>query len=239
MNTDPRIVKTMLQLQLAPNLELLSGGSATASDPANDGVFQSLLQQMLQDGHNPSFTRREEVAGVPLPLKLLSAYQGIATLSGAANANDISSVRAAGVPADLESVIGNAAHKHGVHPSLIKAVIHTESSFNPNAVSHAGAKGLMQLMDGTARGLGVKDSFDPAQNIEGGTRFLAYLISKYDGNVKAALAAYNAGPGRVDRAGIRTDEDFERLKHTLPKETQNYVGKVLAAVSRYPGGTLE
>ena len=118
-------------------------------------------------------------------------------------------------------------------PTLIKAVIDTESSFNTNAVSSAGAKGLMQLMDGTARGTGVTNSFDPQQNIDGGTRFLSYLLHKYDGNVQTALAAYNAGPGRVDRAGIHSDADLASKLELLPKETQKYMNKVLGKQALY------
>ena len=129
--------------------------------------------------------------------------------------------------------IKQAAAKYGVDPTLIKAVIDTESSFNTNAVSSAGAKGLMQLMDGTARGTGVTNSFDPQQNIDGGTRFLSYLLHKYDGNVQTALAAYNAGPGRVDRAGIHSDADLASKLELLPKETQKYMNKVLGKQALY------
>jgi soluble lytic murein transglycosylase-like protein len=87
----------------------------------------------------------------------------------------------------------------------------------------------MQLMDGTARSLGVYNSFDPAQNIEGGTRYLASLLDKYNGNEAVALAAYNAGPGRVDRLAISTNDQFRELAASLPVETQRYVAKVLAA----------
>lgn len=127
------------------------------------------------------------------------------------------------------ALIAEASQKHGVDPSLIEAVIQTESNFNANAVSSAGAKGLMQLMDGTARGLGVTNSYDPAQNIDGGTRYLAMLLKKYNGNELVALAAYNAGPGRVDRLDIATNADLLQKKTQLPQETQRYVDKVLAA----------
>ena len=91
----------------------------------------------------------------------------------------------------------------------------------------------MQLMDDTARGLGVADSFNPAQNIDGGTRFLSYLLRKYDGNVATALAAYNAGPGRVDRLGLENDRDVEANLHLLPEETQGYIRKVLNATVQW------
>lgn len=116
---------------------------------------------------------------------------------------------------------------------LIKAVIDTESSFNPNVVSSAGAKGLMQLMDGTARGLGVSDSFDPAQNIDGGVRYLSYQLKRFDGQEKMALAAYNAGPGRVINLGVSNDQELLEKLTLLPKETQSYLTKIERARAEY------
>ena len=118
---------------------------------------------------------------------------------------------------DFASLINQASEKYGVNPSLVQAVIKAESNFNPDAVSSAGALGLMQLMPATASGLGVTDALDPAQNIEGGVKFLSQLLSHYNGNTQLAVAAYNAGPGAVDKY------------NGIPpyQETQTYVTRVL------------
>ena len=115
-------------------------------------------------------------------------------------------------------VIQDAARRHNVPIELICGVILQESGANPRAVSHAGAKGLMQLMDGTAKRFGVANSFDPRQNIEGGTKYLRFLLTHFKGNVELALAGYNAGEHNVAKHGNK-----------IPpfRETQNYVPAVL------------
>ncbi|WP_445323381.1 lytic transglycosylase domain-containing protein [Paenibacillus sp. FSL R7-0128] len=137
------------------------------------------------------------------------------------------------VPTDYEQLIQTASAKYGVPVDLIKAVIDTESSFNPNVVSSAGAKGLMQLMDGTANGLGVSDPFDPAQSIDGGVRYLSYQLKRYDGQEKMALAAYNAGPGRVNKLGVSSDAELMANLSELPKETQAYIAKIERARAQF------
>jgi soluble lytic murein transglycosylase-like protein len=109
------------------------------------------------------------------------------------------------------------AARHGVSSSLVESVIRAESAFNPSAISPKGAQGLMQLMPQTANSLGVRNAFDPKQNIEGGVRHLRYLIDRYPGNLPLAIAAYNAGEGAVDR--YRGIPPYA--------ETQDYVRKVL------------
>ena len=118
---------------------------------------------------------------------------------------------------NYDDLIQNASETHNVPQSLIKAVITAESAGKQEAKSSAGAKGLMQLMDGTASNLGVKNSYDPEQNIMGGSKYLSQMLTKFNGDVKLALAAYNAGPGNVDKY------------NGVPpfKETQAYINRVL------------
>jgi len=119
----------------------------------------------------------------------------------------------------LLSMISGIARKHGVDEKLVNAVIRQESGFNPKAKSHCGAIGLMQLMPATAKGLGVTDPYNPVQNVEGGVKYLKNLLSKYNGNIILALAAYNAGSGAVDK--------YDGVPPYA--ETQNYVKKILAS----------
>jgi len=134
--------------------------------------------------------------------------------------------RAGSKRTEFDAIIEKACSRHSVDPALVKGLIKAESAFNANAVSAAGAKGLMQLMDATAKELGVTDVFDPEQNIEAGVRYLSNLLAKYK-DVTLALAAYNAGPGAVDRWG------------GIPPlaETQAYVPRVLAYKDEFTSGS--
>ncbi len=126
-------------------------------------------------------------------------------------------------PAEYDQIIASTSAKYGVSPSLIKAVIHAESGYNPNAVSPKGASGLMQLMPGTARSLRVSNSFDPRDNVEGGVKYLRFLLDTFRGDVSLALAAYNAGLNKVAKYG------------GIPpyNETRTYVNRVLAYMQSY------
>ena len=130
---------------------------------------------------------------------------------------------AGGESTPFDAMIAQSAQANGVDPSLLKALIRQESNFDPNARSGAGASGLTQLMPATAAGLGVSDTTDPAQAIEGGAKYLRQQLDRFGGDESKALAAYNAGPGAVQRFG------------GVPPyaETQGYVQKVLGYAQQY------
>ena len=125
-------------------------------------------------------------------------------------------------PQNLNEVINTISDRHHLDPDLINSVIHAESGFNPHAVSPKGARGLMQLMPQTASKLGVSNPFDPGANVEGGTRYLSELLQRYNFDLVKALAAYNAGPGRV-----------EQYRGVPPYyETRVYVAKIVRDFNR-------
>jgi len=129
---------------------------------------------------------------------------------------------------EIDDAIVQAAQKHNVDANLVRALIKQESNFNPSAISNKGAMGLMQLMPGTARQLGVSDPFDPQQNVEGGVRHLKQLLDTYNGDVRLGLAAYNAGEAAV-----------ARNKGVPPyRETQDYVKRITERAGVTPGTTV-
>ena len=167
----------------------------------------------------------------PAPSASFGAAPASASFSQMLSAQASTTSTGSGAPAaaaPYASDIAAAARKYDVDPALIEAVIQQESGFNPNARSAAGAGGLMQLMPGTARGLGVTNVYDPAQSIDAGTHYLRDQLDHFGGNVRLALAAYNAGPGAVESYG------------GVPPypETQSYVSDVLANYARYSGGSV-
>ena len=187
-------------------------GSSEAGGMGNSSsqLFAALLQAALGGGTTDSQGFTSQLKGLPTTGQD-NSYQGASTPKAKAeNAGFI------------ENVIYSMAHKYGVDPTLIQQVVKAESGFNSNATSPVGAMGLMQLMPGTAASYGVQNAYDATQNLDGGTHFLKDLLDRFQGNVPLSLAAYNAGPGAVDK-----------YQGVPPyKETQAYVQKIMAGLDQ-------
>jgi len=199
----------------------------TALPGTDEGLFSDVLQAQLAGGQR--VIAAEEIIA-DLDGSPEWKYSQGSTASGAGHSAE-ASIAAGGrasLPASaLLEKIERTAQTYGVDNALVREVVRAESNFNPSAVSQAGAKGLMQLMDQTARAMNVRNVYNPDENLAGGTKYLKSLLDRYDGNVKVALAAYNAGPGRVSRLGIDSDEELEEKYSQLPQETQRYVEKIM------------
>jgi soluble lytic murein transglycosylase-like protein len=186
---------------------LTAGSPPVRSAPAGDTSFSAALQNATQ----------------ATPTSFATQAAGITPT--AVSPTSTSSSLPAGTPYAAE--ITQAATANGLDPALLAGLVKQESGFNPNAGSSAGARGLTQLMPGTASGLGVANILDPVQNLNGGAKYLKQQLDTFGGDVTKALAAYNAGPGAVQRFG------------GVPpySETQNYVRIVQANAAAYRGGT--
>jgi hypothetical protein len=176
------------------------------------------MTQIWQGRPRASANRKADVSSRALWLSVALAFAGLAGCSGGG-------FTPGGGPhampvAQLQNIVRTYASANAVDPKLVASVIDAESHGDPSAVSRVGAQGLMQLMPGTASMYGVGNPFDPYQNVDGGTRYLRDLLKRYKGNVRLAVAAYNAGPGAVDAA------------HGIPPyaETRAYVDRVVAGI---------
>jgi soluble lytic murein transglycosylase-like protein len=236
----PQFVRLLAALLLAATMPALA---AAAADNAHAASPQQGLQVSLRNGFQLVCARMESANGKtrlylhadtadyvdiqptdilaiekidlpPVP-QSIAATSATVTTAGKQSANP-------SVPLDVPGLSSSAGARHDLDPDLIASVIHAESGGNPHAVSRAGARGLMQLMPGTAAQAGVSNSFDAAQNVEGGTAYLDALLIYYHDNLALALAAYNAGPGAVQKY------------HGIPPyaETRAYVARVIHDFNR-------
>ncbi len=214
-------INTIIQLQALGSLRSTDSSSA-AQAPSSSNLFQTLLNEVLStvSQSNPALTPNAGLGALATIMNsnLMSSpsisYNPVPTsyrpTNGTVNMDQ---------NGDYNDIIKEAANKYQVPEKLIRSVIQQESGYNPNAISSAGASGLMQLMPKTASSLGVNNIMDPYDNIMGGTKYLKSMMTKYNGNIELTLASYNAGPGNVDKY------------NGIPpfKETQNYVKKVMAS----------
>jgi soluble lytic murein transglycosylase-like protein len=201
---------------------LASPGAAPAPEAGSTRgarVTRGAVYTYMKDGvtHYTNVRPQNAGASVRTLFTYVETCYACSTLPGV----DFSNVRlnTAAYAAEIRA----AAARFGVDEALVRAIVHAESAFNPNAVSHKGAQGLMQLIPATADRFDVSDPFDPAQNIAGGVQYLAWLLDRFDDNITLAAAGYNAGEGNVDRYGGVPPFD----------ETQRYVGRVATLHARY------
>ena len=205
-----------MQVRIYVPLLVLLTGLPLASQPKTDAnpaeaMQESLAKQRLSIQKQLHSVTHSSFFTLPPPEPLLTGNIPA----------DVPAVACDPLPEDqLKPLIEEAARRESVQPDLLRTVIRQESGAHPCAVSPKGAQGLMQLMPATSTELGVADPFDPRQNIQGGARLLKQLLTRYAGDVTKALAAYNAGPGRVDQAGGAVP--------AIP-ETIRYVSSILAA----------
>ena len=195
------------------------------SNNTNLGIGNMLYKQFTGEDMNSQTPGVSEPNQGPDPGYFLQEIRNIqAQASGQVNRPD-SLLKNVGKYSDI---INEAAGTYDLQPNLIKAVIAAESAGKPDSLSSKNAKGLMQLTDSTAKDMGVSNSFDPWENIMGGSKYLKSLIERYSGNLTKALASYNAGPGTVDQYG------------GVPPypETQNYVRKVMSYLNMFDGNEV-
>ncbi|WP_353957801.1 lytic transglycosylase domain-containing protein [Peribacillus sp. NJ4] len=208
--------KTFMELQA---IQQFTNGNITNNDSSRS-IFQHMLSELVSGDalEDTSQTFGSLLTNVETETK--SFLQ-----SGSLKSNPIAAAytnnESSETGTNYDQIISQAASLYNLPEKLIKSVIKQESNFNPEATSYAGATGLMQLMPATARSLGVDDPSDPEQNIMGGSKYLSQMMARYDGDIKVVLAAYNAGPGNVDKY------------NGIPpfRETRNYVQKVYGTFS--------
>jgi soluble lytic murein transglycosylase-like protein len=183
----------------------------------NGFSYDCTHRQPLDDGRVRLFLNSADSSYIDLPAAEIAS---VASLPDPVPATP--AVAAPGSSADVHSLLSHAGAEHDIDVELLASIVHAESNGRAHAVSRTGAQGLMQLMPGTAHQLGVEDSFQPEQNINGGTAYLDALLTRYHDNLALALAAYNAGPAAVDKY------------HGIPpyRETRAYVARVMTEFKR-------
>ena len=197
----------------------------SSNSSSSSSAFNIMLTSLLS-----AITEAEKVSLEGI----LSTYNSSVLSSGSTSINNYITADVSNLTVDerIENAVELYSNQHGVDSNLVKAIIKVESNFDPNVVSSAGAKGLMQLMPENCKALGVEDPFNIEQNIEGGVKHIKEYIDRYDGDIEMALMAYNGGPTRMMNRGVTSIDDI----YKMPKETPNYVPKVMSYYRGFTNG---
>jgi soluble lytic murein transglycosylase-like protein len=206
----------------------VSGSPASASVPATKPyqaprLVQGQVYSYIKDGVRHYSSRKPSGGGATAMRTIQYSFLESCFACAAKPGVDFGNVRLNMTAYQAE--VSAAAREYGVDEAIVRAIIHAESAFNPNALSRVGAQGLMQLMPPTAARFGVGNAFDPSQNIRGGVKYLAWLLKRFNGNLTLAAAGYNAGEGAVDK--------YDGVPPY--RETQRYVQRVGVLAERYRG----
>ena len=205
----------------------------SSNSSSSSSAFNIMLTSLLSAISEKNKYAKTEAEKVSLE-GILSTYNSSVLSSGSTSINNYITADVSNLTVDerIENAVELYSNQHGVDSNLVKAIIKVESNFDPNVVSSAGAKGLMQLMPENCKALGVEDPFNIEQNIEGVVKHIKEYIDRYDGDIEMALMAYNGGPTRMMNRGVTSIDDI----YKMPKETQNYVPKVMSYYRGFTNG---
>lgn len=209
-------------LEMTSKLSMGNSAKCDCKPSSNGGAFDMIMISLLK-----AVAKKEQVDNINtigIDNKMNNENVNLQIENSIQNTNKIQSTsKDPNVNQRIDNAVSIASKKYGVDENLIKSIIKVESNFNPNCVSSAGAKGLMQLMPENCRDLNVGDPFNIEENIDGGARHIKEYLDKYNGDVEMALMAYNGGPTRMAKRGVKSMSDI----YKMPKETQKYVPKVM------------
>lgn len=227
-------------IESVENYYILNMATQALKNQVGDGmefelIYQALLDSISQQSNNSNISEKTETSNVvigrtragqsllDIPLRTQGSISSIFNINYNSSIEEVNTSSSDVTMQKIYDTVNKYAKEYDVDPKLILAVIRTESDFNSNTVSSAGAKGLMQLMPSVCMDYNVSDPFDIDQNIRGGVQLLRDHLNNYNGDIGKTLMAYNAGAGTMQSRGVNSIEDL----YKMPKETQNYVPKVM------------
>ena len=237
-------IENFLGLTIGKEILKQAIGDGAEFDLVYEAMLNSQMENIKSDNGNSEesiFTSKgygQSLENIPLKIRKEQIQTGESLLEAISNTSTNSSNLDNSLDAyslednsvsmeDIYSTVDKYCNKYGVDKNLVLAIIKQESNFNPNAVSSAGAKGLMQIMDFNLESYEVENRFDIDENIEAGVKHIKSYLDMYDENIEMALMAYNAGPGTVERRGVTSLSDL----YKMPEETQNYVAKIMTQLT--------